>query len=223
MKHAVILLIISLLAACLAGCGGAAASSAPAPEAAGSASAETPAPVQEAAEPEAAEVPVPASGQETGSAAEPASPAPEAEPGPASPEAPQEDAAPSVIDEAEEPVSEPSLRLTIGDTEVEVAWEDNESVEALTELVSGRPLTVERSMYGGFEQVGSLGEDLPRDDVPTVTDAGDIVLYSGDQIVIFYGSNSWDYTRLGRITDKTPSEMAELLGNGDVTITLSWE
>ena len=214
MKHAVILLIISLLAACLAGCGGAAASSAPAPEAAGRASAETPAPVQEAAEPEAAEVPVPASGQETESAAEPAGPAPEA---------PPEDAAPSVIDEAEEPVSEPSLRLTIGDTEVEVAWEDNGSVEALTELVSGRPLTVELSMYGGFEQVGSLGEDLPRDDVPTVTDAGDIVLYSGDQIVIFYGSNSWDYTRLGRITDKTPSEMAELLGNGDVTITLSWE
>ena len=77
------------------------------------------------------------------------------------------------------------------------------------------------SMYGGFEQVGSLGTSLPRDDKQITTNAGDIVLYSGNQIVVFYGTNSWAYTRLGRITDKTASEMADLLGNGNVRITIS--
>ena len=76
------------------------------------------------------------------------------------------------------------------------------------------------SMYGGFEQVGSLGFSLPKDDAETVTSAGDIVLYSGNQLVVFYGSNSWTYTRLARITDKTKKDLSELLGNGDVTITI---
>ena len=114
-----------------------------------------------------------------------------------------------------------SLSLTIDNTPVEVIWEDNESIEALKELVTDGPLTVQMSMYSTFEQVGSLGTSLPRNDVQTVTEAGDIVLYSGNQIVVFYGSNSWAYTRLGRITDKTASEMKELLGSGDVTLTLS--
>ena len=76
------------------------------------------------------------------------------------------------------------------------------------------------SMYGGFEQVGSIGQALPRDDAQTTTSAGDIVLYSGSQIVVFYGSNSWSYTRLGRIVDKTSEELAALLGNGDVIVTI---
>ena len=113
------------------------------------------------------------------------------------------------------------LKMMIGDTEVTVEWESNESADALKELVKNKPLTVQMSMYGGFEQVGSLGQRLPRNDVQTTTQAGDIVLYSGNQIVVFYGSNSWAYTRLGHITDKTAEEMAALLGNGDVTITLS--
>ena len=80
-----------------------------------------------------------------------------------------------------------------------------------------------QKMYGGFEQVGSLGTTLPRQDKETVTEAGDIVLYSGNQIVVFYGSNSWAYTRLGKITDRTASEMKDLLGNGDTTLTLYTE
>ena len=78
-------------------------------------------------------------------------------------------------------------------------------------------------MYGGFEQVGSIGQSLPRDDVQTTTNAGDIVLYSGNQIVIFYGSNSWAYTRLGHITDQDAAGMQLLLGQGDVSITLTLE
>ena len=112
------------------------------------------------------------------------------------------------------------LQMTIGETPVDVAWEDNESVEALKGLCQDAPLTIEMSMYGGFEQVGSIGQSLPRADVQMTTQAGDIVLYSGNQMVVFYGSNSWSYTKLGRIGDKSAQELAELLGNGDVTITI---
>ena len=114
-----------------------------------------------------------------------------------------------------------AMKLWIGETAVAVAWEDNDAVRALRELVAEQPLTIEMSMYGGFEQVGSIGTDLPRNDTQTTTQAGDIVLYAGDQMVVFYGSNSWAYTRLGRVTDKTAEEMAELLSGGDVTITVA--
>lgn len=112
------------------------------------------------------------------------------------------------------------MRLLINNSEVSVSWENNEAVAALTDLVKAEPLEVNMSMYGGFEQVGSLGKSLPRNDKQTTTQAGDIVLYSGNQIVIFYGSNSWAYTRLGRITDKSASELTQLLGNGNVTVYL---
>ena len=108
------------------------------------------------------------------------------------------------------------MRLLIGETEVPVTWEENASVEDLKGLC---PLTIQMSMYGGFEQVGPIGQSIVRDDKQTSTDSGDIVLYSGDQIVIFYGSNAWAYTRLGHV-DLSQEEMRELLGSGDVTITL---
>ena len=115
-----------------------------------------------------------------------------------------------------------TMRMKINETDVEVAWEDNESVEALKELARDS-LRIQMSMYGGFEQVGSIGKSLPREDHQTTTQAGDIVLYSGNQLVVFYGSNAWAYTRLGRIVDKSASELTELLGNGDVAITLTLE
>ena len=123
------------------------------------------------------------------------------------------------LDESKEE-EEPMMQMKINDTPVTVAWEDNESVSALKELAAN-DLTIQMSMYGGFEQVGSIGQRLPSSDVQTSTSSGDIVLYSSNQLVVFYGSNSWAYTRLGHITDKTPEEMRTLLSNGDVTITLS--
>ena len=123
------------------------------------------------------------------------------------------------LDESEEE-EEPMMQMKINDTPATVAWEDNESVSALKELAAN-DLTIQMSMYGGFEQVGSIGQRLPSSDVQTSTSSGDIVLYSSNQLVVFYGSNSWAYTRLGHITDKTPEEMRTLLSNGDVTITLS--
>ena len=108
------------------------------------------------------------------------------------------------------------MRLSIGGTAVPVTWESNASVDALKNLC---PLTIQMSMYGGFEQVGSIGQSIVRNDRQTDTHYGDIVLYSGNQIVIFYGSNSWAYTRLGHV-NLSQQEMRNLLGNGDVSITL---
>ena len=122
------------------------------------------------------------------------------------------------LDESEEEGAS-MMQMEINDTPVTVAWENNESVSALKELAMDG-LTIQMSMYGGFEQVGPIGQRLPSSDVQTSTSSGDIVLYSGNQLVVFYGSNSWAYTRLGHITDKTPEEMRTLLSNGDVTITI---
>lgn len=118
---------------------------------------------------------------------------------------------------------EKKLTMKIGAKNATVDWENNESVAALRDLVSEKPLTIQMSMYGGFEQVGPVGTSLPGNDVQTTTSAGDIVLYSGNQIVVFYGSNSWAYTRLGHITDQDAAGMTDLLSNGAVTITISME
>ena len=87
------------------------------------------------------------------------------------------------------------------------------------EMMREAPVVIEMRDYSGFEKVGSLGASLPTSNSQTTTQAGDIVLYNGNQIVIFYGSNSWSYTRLGKIDDLTGWE--EALGSGDVTVTFS--
>ena len=112
------------------------------------------------------------------------------------------------------------MKMKIGNKEVDVIWEDNESVKALRELVGSETISINMSMYGGFEQVGEIGTSLPRNDAQTTTSCGDIVLYSGDKLVVFYGSNSWSYTRLGKITGLDRAQLTELLSEGDVTITI---
>ncbi len=112
---------------------------------------------------------------------------------------------------------EESMMLRIGDTEVPVTWEDNPSVEALRRLL---PLTVRTSAYGGFEQVGPIGRSIEHSDARLTAACGDIVLYSGDRLVLFYGENTWAYTRLGHI-DLSREEITALLGGSGVTVTLS--
>lgn len=99
--------------------------------------------------------------------------------------------------------------------------ENNEAADTLAEMIREEPVTIRMNDYSGFEKVGSLGTNLPTSNRQTTTQAGDIVLYQGNQIVIFYGSNSWSYTRLGKIDDLTGWEDA--LGSGDVTVTFSPE
>ena len=115
------------------------------------------------------------------------------------------------------------LILQIDGQAVSVSWEDNASAAALKKLAAQAPIIIQTSAYGGFEQAGPIGTSLPRNDRQITTKPGDIVLYAGSQIVVFYGSNSWAYTRLGRITDQDAQGMKELLGHGDVEIRLDME
>ena len=110
------------------------------------------------------------------------------------------------------------LILKIDDIEVDVIWADNDSVKALKNLAKNG-LTINMSKYGGFEQVGAIGSTLPSVDTRITTSPGDIVLYSANQIVIFYDSNTWSYTKLGHI-NLFKSELVDLLGDEDVVIFL---
>ena len=113
------------------------------------------------------------------------------------------------------------MKIRINDTDIDVNWEENEAVDALKAAIKDNPMTINMSMYGGFEQVGSLGMNLPRNDTRITTEPGDVILYSGNQIVLFYGSNTWSYTRLGKIKNMNEEQLRELLSKGNVTITIS--
>ncbi|WP_394683378.1 cyclophilin-like fold protein [Schaedlerella sp.] len=114
-----------------------------------------------------------------------------------------------------------NMNVQVGDVVFSATLEENEAVSALVEMMRESPVVIQMSDYSGFEKVGSLGIRLPASNSQTTTQAGDIVLYNGNQIVIFYGSNSWSYTRLGHIDDLTGWEDA--LGSGDVTVIFSLE
>ena len=108
------------------------------------------------------------------------------------------------------------LKIEVGGQIFTATLEQN---DATTALIAMLPVTLSMSDYSGFEKVGSLGANLPTNNAQTTTQAGDIVLYNGNQIVIFYGSNSWSYTRLAHVDDLTG--WVEALGSGDVTVTFS--
>lgn len=111
------------------------------------------------------------------------------------------------------------VTVQVGGRTFAATLEDNAATEALAERLAEGPLTVSLRDYGGFEKVGVLGFALPSDDLRTTTRAGDIVLYQGDQLVAFYGSNTWSYTRLARLKDL--DGWTEALGAGGVELTLS--
>ena len=114
-----------------------------------------------------------------------------------------------------------NMKVQVGDAVFSATLEENEAVASFVEMMRENPVSIQMSDYSGFEKVGSLGTSLPASNSQTTTHAGDIVLYNGNQIVIFYGSNSWSYTRLGHVDDLTGWE--EALGSGDVTVTFSLE
>ncbi len=120
--------------------------------------------------------------------------------------------------DAEEPSG---ITLQIGETVFTATLAENSSAEALRDLLAQGPLTIEMSDYGNFEKVGSLGTSLPRNDEEITTEPGDLILYQGNSFVIYYDTNTWNFTRLGKIQDVTQEELREVLGSGDVTVTLS--
>lgn len=113
------------------------------------------------------------------------------------------------------------MKITVGDQELLAAFADNSSAEEFRELLAQGPLTIEMEDYGGFEKVGPLGTTLTRNDTQITTEPGDVILYQGNQITIYYGTNSWSFTRLARIDD--PSGLQEVLGEGAVSVTFSLE
>ena len=117
--------------------------------------------------------------------------------------------------------SEQELTLSVDGTTLEVSWEDNETVRELMDCAAEGSITVNASLYGGFEQVGSLPRQFSRNDEQMTTAPGDIVLYSGDQLVLFFGSNSWSYTKLGHIDSLTTEELTGLLGGSSAEVEIS--
>lgn len=109
----------------------------------------------------------------------------------------------------------------INGNKVEVTLADNSSVTALKELLSTGDLTYTAIDYGGFEKVGNIGRELPTNDTQIRTESGDVALYQGNQIVIFYGSNSWSYTTIGRINGYSVSQLRSLLFGDRIQITMS--
>lgn len=116
---------------------------------------------------------------------------------------------------------ETKLKITVGDEELLATFEDNPSAEEFRDLLAQGPVTVEMDDYGGFEKVGPLGTTLTRSDEQITTQPGDVILYQGNQITIYYGTNTWSFTRLARIDD--PTDLREKLGDGTVSVTFSLE
>lgn len=119
-----------------------------------------------------------------------------------------------------ESASDQTITLYVNGTEIPVQWEENQAVEDLKALLADGELTIQTQAYGGFEQVGSLPQTLTTDDVQMTTAPGDIVLYNSNSIVLFYGSNTWSYTKLGRMTD-FDAAADTLLRADTVTVTFS--
>ena len=131
--------------------------------------------------------------------------------------------APPVQEEAETGARE--ILLQINGTALTVEWEDNAAVQALTTLLENGPITVYTTRYGGFEQVGDLPRSLPAEDTRMQAAPGDIVLYNENSMVLFFGSNTWSYTRLGHITNCSRETLETLLDTErtEITLTLSDE
>ncbi|MCM1322511.1 MAG: cyclophilin-like fold protein [Bacteroides sp.] len=110
--------------------------------------------------------------------------------------------------------------FTIGNTQFAAELENNAATAALKEKLKTAPITINMSDYGGWEKVGSFGFSLPASDEQITAQPCDFVLYQGNQLVIFYGSNSWSYTRLGKIK-AAAAELKAALGSGNVSVTLS--
>ncbi|MCM1257079.1 MAG: flavodoxin [Roseburia sp.] len=114
-----------------------------------------------------------------------------------------------------------TMNLKIGKKVFTAKLADNASAKELAAKLAKKPITISMQDYGGFEKVGDFGFTLAANDKQMTTEPGDLVLYEGDQLVIFYGKNSWSYTRLGKIQDVTAKTLKAALGSGDVTVTLS--
>lgn len=121
----------------------------------------------------------------------------------------------------ESTLADNQIRVTVGSSSFIVNLEDNETAKALREMITDENLTISASNYGGFEKVCQLGKTLPRNDKQITTKAGDVMLYSGNQIVFFYGTNSWSYTKIGKVEASSIEELESVLSGSEKEVILS--
>lgn len=124
-------------------------------------------------------------------------------------------------DAAQEEVDSCQMKLQIGEYVFTANLEENSSAGALKEMLGKGPISINMRDYANMEKVGPLGMSLPRNDEQTTTEPGDLILYQGNSLVIYYAPNSWNFTRLGKIENVMQEELKKVLGKGDVTVTLS--
>ena len=113
------------------------------------------------------------------------------------------------------------MNIQVGDHLLTATLVENSSAEALKAALAEGPITIHMRDYERMEKVGQLGIHLPRNDEQITAQAGDIILYQGNALVIYYAPNAWNFTRLGRIENVTAQELKKILGDGAVTVTLA--
>ena len=146
-----------------------------------------------------------------------------AQAGPFQAPSPSPSAAPAVsaADGQKAPSDDGAFEIVVGETRLPADFAGGAAADALKERLATRDVTVTLSEYGGFEKVGDLGFTLPASDESITAKAGDVVLYQGDKLSIIYGENTWSYTRLGTIHEAAGQSLRDVLGDGDVTVTLT--
>ena len=116
-----------------------------------------------------------------------------------------------------------TMNITINGKTVSCQLVENSSTRALLAQLEKENITYEADDYGNFEKVGYIGFNLPQNNENITTTAGDVILYQGNNICLYYGSNSWSFTRLGKIEGMSKDELKTFLnaGEGSVKVTLS--
>ena len=116
-----------------------------------------------------------------------------------------------------------TLYLSIGGVTKSATLVSNSSTEALVAQLQKGDITYEAHDYGDFEKVGALGYTFPQNNEQINTEPGDLILYQGSNLCIYYDTNSWNFTRIGKLDNMTQADIKTWVkaGGGNVNVTLS--
>ena len=127
----------------------------------------------------------------------------------------------STVETEHTEIAEMKIQITVGGRTMSATLSDNASAKAFYELLKQGPVSIDMHDYGNFEKVGLLGTDIVKSDESITTTPGDIILYQGNQVTIYYDVNTWNFTLLGHVDGATGENMREFLGDGNVTVSFS--
>ncbi len=119
----------------------------------------------------------------------------------------------------EEQKEMPIIKLDVNENTFTIQLENNSSSLAFLEKLKEEKIIVHAQDYGNFEKVGDLGFTLPTNDEKITTKPGDLILYQGNKITLYYDTNTWAFTKLGGIENVNPEKLKNILGKEDVTLT----